>query len=68
MCGLARRIQLVKKGENTCDIAGCKFAVGVLASYSGCAHALSQQLTNDMDHNWSIISQQLYESVTENKR
>ncbi|KNB41894.1 hypothetical protein JH06_4583 [Blastocystis sp. subtype 4] len=50
MCGLARRIQVVKKGENTCDIA---------ASYSGCAHALSQQLTNDMDHNWSIISQQL---------
>ena len=50
MCGLARRIQVVKKGENTCDVAGCKFAVGVLASYSGCAHALSQRLTNDMDH------------------
>lgn len=59
MCGLARRIQVVKKGENIYDISGCKFAVGVLASYPGCVHALSQRLTDDMNHNWSIISKQL---------
>ena len=68
MCGLARRIQMVRKGENTCDVAGCKYAVGVLASYSGGAHALSQRLTNDMDHNWSILSQQLYALIIGNER
>lgn len=59
MCGLSKRLQSVQRGENLYDESGTKFAVGVLASYPGSSHALSQRLTLDINNNWSVLSQQL---------
>lgn len=59
MCGIAKRMEAVKKGENAADISGSRFAVGVLADYPGCSHALSQRLTRDVNQNWGVISQNL---------
>lgn len=53
-------MEAVKRGENVADVAGSRFAVGVLADFPGCAHALSQRLTKDVNSNWSVISQNLY--------
>ena len=52
-------MEAVQRGENIADVAGSRFAVGVLADYPGCAHALSQRLTKDINSNWSILSQNL---------
>lgn len=60
MCGLAKRLELVKEGENEVDRVGASVAVGVLSSFPGCAHSLAQRISNDIENNWRILSQQLY--------
>lgn len=62
MCGLAKRLEIVKEGENEFDEVGSTFSIGVLTKYPGCAHTLAQKISNDIEHNWKIISQQLYNS------
>ena len=60
MCGLHKRLDIVKEGENEMDSVGSVFAVGVLTKYPGSVHILAQKLSNDIENNWKIISQQLY--------
>ena len=60
MCGLHKRLEIVKEGENEMDGVGSVFAVGVLTKYPGSVHILAQKLSNDIENNWKIISQQLY--------
>ena len=60
MCGLHKRLDIVREGENEMDGVGSEFAVGVLTKYPGSVHILAQKLSNDIENNWKIISQQLY--------
>ena len=60
LCGMARRLDLVRAGENVLDVAGSQFAVGVLAEMPEATHVLAQRLSTDIENNWRIISQQLY--------
>ena len=60
MCGLSKRLELVKDGENEMDEVNSTFSVGVLASFPGSVHSLAQKLSTDIESNWKIISQQLY--------
>lgn len=59
MCGLAKRLEIVKDGENELDEVGSVFAVGVLTKFPGCVHSLAQKISNDIENNWKIVSQQL---------
>lgn len=56
---MARRLDLVRAGENVLDVAGSQFAVGVLAGMPEATHVLAQRLSADIENNWRIISQQL---------
>lgn len=60
MCGLTKRLEIVKDGENDMDEVSSKYAIGVLSSFPGCVHSLSKRISDDIENNWKIISQQLY--------
>lgn len=60
MCGLSKRLELVKEGENEIDEVNSTFSVGVLASFPGSVHSLAQKLSADIESNWKILSQQLF--------
>lgn len=64
MCGLTKRLDIVKDGENDMDEVSSKYAIGVLASFPGCVHSLSKRISDDIENNWKIISQQLYRMLT----
>lgn len=60
LCGMARRLDLVRSGENVFDVAGSQFAVGVLVRMPEATHVLAQRLSTDIENNWRVISQQLW--------
>lgn len=60
MCGLSKRLELVKDGENELDEVNSTFSVGVLTSFPGTVHSLAQKISADIESNWKIISQQLF--------